>query len=72
MPPHARQRALCPSSEGDRDVKATISEIPLRICPIRDAVCPHGLDCPYSKDWDCDIKASRAALARLRRKEPAD
>lgn len=27
----------------------------IRVCPERDAACPHGLSCPYSKDrYECD------------------
>ena len=23
---------------------------PVRVCPMRDAVCPHGIDCPFTED----------------------
>lgn len=36
----------------------------VRVCPERDARCPHGPDCPYWIDrGSCDMAASRAALA---------
>lgn len=25
----------------------------LRVCPMRDAICPHGLNCPYADSYDC-------------------
>lgn len=35
----------------------------IRICPERDAACPHGVACPYSTDRHrCDLAASRAAI----------
>lgn len=27
----------------------------IRVCPKRDSICPHGIDCPYSKDqYQCE------------------
>lgn len=44
----------------------------IRVCPERDAICPHGMACPYSRDYECDMKGSRAELDRTRAKvEPA-
>lgn len=31
-----------------------------RVCPVRDAVCPHGLECPYTIDrYTCRIPDTR-------------
>lgn len=35
----------------------------MRICPKRDAVCPHGMDCSYSIDqYECRDEPRNAAL----------
>ena len=41
----------------------------MRVCPPRDAICPHGFYCPFNKGWNCDMEASRAIL---RAKEDRD
>ena len=25
----------------------------VRVCPLRDATCPHGMACPYTDGWNC-------------------
>jgi hypothetical protein len=25
----------------------------IRVCPMRDAICPHGMSCPYTDGYDC-------------------
>ena len=41
----------------------------LRICPERDALCPHGAACPYSIDkYYCDLHSSHVALRAERDK----
>jgi hypothetical protein len=42
----------------------------IRVCPERDAICPHGLYCPYNRGWSCDMEASRAALRKSGRPLP--
>lgn len=39
----------------------------VRVCPKRDAVCPHGMECPYVKDaYSChDEKMVTAPLDKL-------
>ena len=32
----------------------------IRVCPMRDAICPHGPGCLYNTGHDCDMEASRA------------
>jgi len=49
-------RALGVSDEG-------MGEGAIRICPERDAPCPHGSACPYNHDrYHCSLAASRANL----------
>ena len=31
----------------------------LRICPVRDIICPHGMACPYTAGWNCTDPALR-------------
>lgn len=51
----------------------------LRICPERDAICPHGMDCPYSRDrytcrkgWSNDPEPPRpkSSLRRVKARIP--
>ena len=36
----------------------------VRVCPERDARCPHGMNCPFAVSrYQCDIAASRTALS---------
>lgn len=38
----------------------------IRVCPKRDAVCPHGIDCPYWKDGpDCPNEPKSEAAHEL-------
>lgn len=46
------------ASEGEQEVAGAV-----RVCPVRDAICPHGMDCLYNDGMDCDMEASRADLA---------
>lgn len=32
----------------------------VRVCPVRDATCPHGLNCPYSEGWGCKPEGLRS------------
>jgi hypothetical protein len=43
--------------------KLTRDPAAIRVCPERDARCPHGIDCPFWIDLgSCDMEASRKAL----------
>lgn len=36
----------------------------IRVCPERDASCPHGMSCPFTRGrYSCDMEGSRAATA---------
>jgi len=45
------------STEAGREISGA-----LRVCPERDALCPHGMSCPYSHGYRCDMEGSRAAI----------
>lgn len=51
---------------GAKITEGLLDALAIRVCPERDAVCPHGLGCPFADGWRCDIEASRAALAQAR------
>jgi len=43
----------------------------IRVCPKRDAICPHGLACPYSIDrYECKPEPLKGDAAALAKQEP--
>lgn len=45
-------------------MKKIISETTVRICPVRDFPCPHGMGCPYVSGYDCSDPVFTASTAR--------
>lgn len=44
----------------------------VRVCPERDGRCPHGMDCPFTRDrYTCDMNGSREEMARRRAEREA-
>lgn len=44
----------------------------VRVCPRRDATCPHGMACPYNKGWDCSDPAFLKASIPQREADDMD
>lgn len=38
----------------------------IRVCPTRDTICPHGLDCPYVRDrYSCRPEPAKPTDPRM-------
>lgn len=38
----------------------------IRVCPERDAECPHGIDCPFAEGYHCRPNTAEETLKILR------